>query len=88
MCTIYNAENLEKHNVTQDEINEVLSNQPIDDDLPPSDRGNARIIFVGFTFAGRLLEIGMEYFEDSTEYVFHAMDATKVYRLLFEKRKR
>jgi hypothetical protein len=37
-------------------------------------------MFVGFTMAGRLLEVGMEFVSDEREHVFHAMDATKRYR--------
>jgi len=43
-------------------------------------------MFVGFTAAGRLLEVGIEYFdEEEREHIFHANDATTYYRHLFER---
>lgn len=87
MCITYDQANLDKHEVSREEVDEALANEPEYEDLESSARGNARVMFVGFTFQGRLLEIGIEYFPDSKEHVFHAMDATKAYRVLFNKRK-
>lgn len=46
------------------------------EELKPSERGNDRLMFVGWTQSGRILEVGIEYFDgDDREHVFHAMDA-------------
>jgi len=87
MATTCDWQNLEKHGVTTDEVDEVLFNDPLDFDLEPSKDGNDRILFIGFTYAGRLLEVGVEYLHEEDEHIFHGMDATKHYRNAFEKRK-
>ena len=57
------------------------------EELGPSARGNERLMFIGFTSSGRLLEIGVEYFDDKNlEYVFHADDATTHYKKIFKQR--
>jgi hypothetical protein len=56
------------------------------EELGPSERGNDRVMFVGFSQDGRLVEVGVEYFdEQSEEWVFHADIATAKYKKLFEK---
>ncbi len=83
----YNHESLQRHSVTVEEINEVLrSPLTIVIDLEPSRKGNDRVIWIGFTFNIRLLEIGIEYLPNNKEHVFHAMDATKTHRKEFEKK--
>lgn len=85
----YNRKSLLKHNVLIDEIKEVLrSPLTITIDLEPSKRGNCRVMWIGFTFNLRLLEIGLEYLENDNEYVFHAMDAARQYRKEFGKKLR
>jgi uncharacterized DUF497 family protein len=84
MRTTYSYESLDKHGVTEEEADEVYATGK-DFDLEPSANGNDRIMVVGWTSAGRLLEIGIEYLSDGNEHIFHAIDATKHYRQLFEK---
>jgi hypothetical protein len=56
-------------------------------DLESSDRGNDRVMIVGWTYAGRVLEIGVEYFDrEEREHIFHAMDAGKTYKRELEMR--
>ncbi len=87
MSRSYNHENLKKHGVTVDEINEVeRSPLTVVIDLEPSLKGNDRVLWIGFTFNLRLLEIGLEYLPHDNEYVFHTMDATKTNRKEFEQR--
>ncbi len=88
MEVTFEDENLRKHKVTRNEINEVLeSDLTFAEELDPSDRGNDRAMIVGWTFSGRLLEIGFEYFEkEDREHVFHAMDAGKAYKSEFLRR--
>lgn len=87
MRTTYNTVSLRKHKVSKAEVDDVYATG-VDFDLGPSKAGNDRIMIVGFAAMGRLLEIGIEYFPNDHEHIFHAADATKPYQLLFEKRKR
>lgn len=81
----YQRENLLKHDVTVQEVDEAITNSLVSLELPPSRAGNNRVMFVGFTMDGRLLEVGVEYLSEYDEHVFHAMDATREYRKLFAK---
>jgi hypothetical protein len=84
----YSLSSLRKHSVTISELIEVLAGDPMDFDLPEGLNNSTRVMFVGFTYAGRLLEIGIEYLFDESEHVFHAMDATRYYREAFGRRYR
>ncbi len=86
MRTTYDDQNLAEHNVSREEVDEVLATDiGVDCDLPPSKRGNQRAMLVAFASEGRLLEVGLEFFlEEDRMHVFHADDATKPYRALFE----
>jgi uncharacterized DUF497 family protein len=76
----YNTENLTKHHVLAIEVDEVLSDpRTIWLDLGPSRDGNDRLMFIGLTQAGRVLEVGIELIGEDDEYVFHAMDAGEHY---------
>ncbi len=78
--------NIKKNRVTVDEILEVIeSDLSIAENLVPSERGNVRVMIIGWTFSGRILEIGIEYIAD-TEHVFHAMNAGKRYKKDFLRR--
>ncbi len=84
MICCYNEESLRRHKVSIDEIKEVLrSPLTITVDIEPSFKGNDRVMWIGFTFNLRLLEIGIEYLPHDKEHVFHAMDATKLNRREF-----
>lgn len=79
----FDEENLRKHNVTPQEADQVLDSRNLSTrifDLAPARNGNERVMFVGFTQEGRLLEIGVEIISDEDEQVFHGLDATKQYR--------
>ena|GEM_PF-1067293 len=80
--TTYEDENLRKNAVLRAELQEVFaSDLSYAEDLDPSDRGNSRAIVIGWTYTGRILEIGIEYFEsEGREHIFHAMDAGKSYK--------
>lgn len=88
--TSYDDSNLAKHGITKEEVKEVFaSDLTFPMDLDPSDRGNNRAMLIGWTQSGRILEIGIEYFDDEDrEHIFHAMDAGKQYKNAFEKRLR
>ena len=79
----YNRRNLKKHGVSTDEVDDILDYRNLSTqifDLPPARNGNERQMFVGLTWQGRLLEIGVETLSDEDEYAFHGMNATKQYR--------
>lgn len=84
----YEDSELAKHKVTRLEIQQVFASElTYADDLAPSNRGNNRALIIGWTHEGRILEIGIEYFEDEDrEHIFHAMDAGKKYKNDFEQR--
>lgn len=88
MITTFEEENIRKNDVSREEIREVFaSDLSYAEDLAPSDRGNDRAMVIGWTYSGRILEIGIEYFEsENREHVFHAMDAGKAYIREFRKR--
>jgi len=84
----FNKENLSKNSVTTQEVEQVMASATaIDCEMTPSDRGNDRVMLVGFTLVGRLLEVGIEFFANRL-HVFHASGATKNYRKRFEERVR
>lgn len=83
--TTYNHESLQRHGVTPEEADEVVAFGKWVE-MTPSERGNDQLMFVGFTGEGRLVEVGVEYFDaEDREHIFHADDATQQYaRLLTE----
>jgi hypothetical protein len=83
--TTYNYESLRRHKVTEEEADEVYADG-LDFDLDPSPNGNDRIMVVGWTGTGRLLEVGIEYLPENSEHIFHTSDATRHYKELFERR--
>lgn len=84
--TTYNKDSLSRHGVSEEEADEVLA-RGVWFPLDPSERGNDRLMFVGFTLAGRLLEVGVEYFDaEDREHIFHANDAAEPYRKAMEQR--
>ena len=75
--------NLRKHNITRQEVDQVLDSRNLTTrmfELAPARNGNERVMFVGLTQEGRLLEVGVELIGDNDEHIFHAMLATKQYR--------
>lgn len=89
MTRQYNYESLKRHNVSVDEIGEVLRCLlTVNINMGPSRAGNDRIMWIGFTYNARLLEIGMEYLPEGTEYVFHANNATDLAQQAFDKRRK
>ena len=85
MPLTYDDDNLAKHKVSRDEVDEVLDgSMTAQSELAASDRGNQRVMLIGFTLHGRLLEVGIEFFANR-DHVFHANDATEKYRQEFER---
>jgi uncharacterized DUF497 family protein len=81
----FDYDNLAKHNVNCGEIDEVLDcERRVEIEMQPSNRGNQRVMLVGFTSQARLLEVGIEFLPDS-DHVFPASDATKRFRFKFEQ---
>ena len=72
----FNEETLAKHRVTSQEAEEAIDDfNSCDYSIEPSKDGNDRIMVVGRTHRGRLLEVAVEFFSDDTWNIFHAMDA-------------
>jgi hypothetical protein len=84
----FNYESLDKHSVTRDEVLQVFeSDLSFAIERGPSERGNDRAMIIGWTYYARILELGVEYFEnEDREYIFHANDAGKQYKQDFERR--
>jgi hypothetical protein len=50
-----------------------------------------RVMYVGFTFSGKLLEVGIECIDAPKNvflHVYHAMPATSKYQMLFNRAKK
>ncbi len=90
MDATFDDDNLRKNKIDYWEVAQVLeSDLTFAFELEPSERGNDRAMIVGWTYGGRVLEIGVEYFEiEDREHIFHAMDAGKKYKKEFEARLR
>jgi uncharacterized DUF497 family protein len=88
MHVTYNHRNLAQHGITPEQVDEVATApMTIECEMSPSVQGNQRIMLVGFTSCGRLLEVGIEFFHyESRIHFFHATDANKHYKLEFERR--
>jgi uncharacterized DUF497 family protein len=86
----FDLRNLSKHDVSREEVLEVFDcTVNFTDDLMPSKRGNDRRLIVGWTDRGRILEVGVEYFDyENREHVFHARDARKKLQQRFVRRLR
>ena len=88
-----NYESLNRHNVTEEECNQVTEDdnrttEEFDEDF--SSDGNWRLMFVGFSKAGRLLEIGVEFIKIEHGYwtnIYHADDATPAWQRRYNERK-
>jgi len=82
----YDDENLEKHGLSRDDADELLETDiKIEEPMPNSERGNARVMLIGFNSIGQLLEIGIEVFSINRIHVFHGKKANKRHRALFEQ---
>ncbi len=85
----YNNLSLRHHKVSLSDVDQVLEISNIttrDFDLSLSDDDNLRIMFVGYNFAGRMLEVGVEFTNENKAYVFHAQTVSPKYRKLYEER--
>ena len=70
----FNKESLVRHRVSVNECLEVVMNPlsvPLTEEIHSS-RGNPRELYIGFTFTGRLLEVGVEYMAGDRWHVYHA----------------
>jgi hypothetical protein len=81
----YNYRSLKKWNVSEAEIDQVLASPESKAlDYGTNRAGNNTALYVGHTDSGRLIEVGVEYV-NKQEWVFHARDAIKHNRKLFEE---
>jgi hypothetical protein len=84
----YNDRSLRKHRVSRLDANEVLAvgNMTTREfDMPLADNYNLRTMFVGFNYAARLLEIGVELISENKAYVFHGQTVSPHYRELYKE---
>ena len=90
MHRTFDDENLQKHGVSRQEVLEVLeSDLSFAEEMTSSDRGNDRALVIGWTYCGKILELGIEYFDDvDREHIFHAMKAGPKHRQEFARRLR
>jgi hypothetical protein len=85
----YNNESLRRHEITRTDVDEVLAvDNPTtrDFDLPLSNYGRLRLMFVGYNFSGRLLEIGVEFISEIKAHIFHAQTVSPRYRKFYNEK--
>ncbi|MBZ0189701.1 MAG: hypothetical protein K8F91_25875 [Candidatus Obscuribacterales bacterium] len=80
----YNFDSLDRHGVNPEMIDEVLQGSMVSY-FSVEDADDTCEMLVGYTFAERLLEIGLRYRSFGTVYVFHAQSVSPQYRKLFEE---
>lgn len=77
-----------KHGVSADEIQEVLADDnTIEIELEASAQGNYRIMYVGFTLAGKFLEVGVECVDADDKifvHIYHANRTTAKFRAMYK----
>jgi hypothetical protein len=74
------------HGISEDELKETLADPSVREfELEPSIQGNYRVMYVGFTLAGKLLEVGVECTKETFIHVYHADKATAEYRMLYHE---
>ena len=73
MAFTFNDDSLKRGKVSPEECLEALADpfKTYYDDLP-SERGNPRRMWVGYTLAERRLEVGVEYMINNIEHIYHA----------------
>lgn len=74
----YNMDSLKRGKVTPPECLEVLADDTKGEiDEGYSKRGFKRTMYVGKTNLDRCLEVGVEFFSDAHEHIYHARKAKK-----------
>lgn len=80
----YNWESLNRHGVTAEMIDEVLQGSMVSYFTIRDPEDTCEMV-VGYTFAERLLEIGLRYVSPDSVFVFHSQAVSPEYRKLFEE---
>jgi glucose-6-phosphate 1-dehydrogenase len=84
MIFSFNNESLTRHKVSQREVLEALAD-PFKIEIETDEhQGNPTSMWIGKTFAERLIEINIEYLEDSN-HIFHAAKARSSYVRKYER---
>ncbi len=74
------TESSKKHGITEEQMLEVRASQlTVATEMDASERGNTRVMLVGYTMDGVMLEVGVELADDADIY-FHAKAATAHWR--------
>ncbi len=82
MDLVFHYENIAKHNVSPDEVEQAFA-----DPRSWSEKSyGGAYIHLGKTAQGRLLEIGYRKLTHTSAFVFHAMDARDNQRKRYKKR--
>ena len=84
MELVFHYENLAKHNVSPDEVEQAFDDK---NSWSEKSRGNT-YLHLGKTDQGRLLEIGYRKLSIRSAFVFHAMDARDSQRKRYKNKKR
>lgn len=74
----FNDDSLKRGKVSPEECLEALADpfKTYYDDLP-SERGNPRRMWVGYTLTERRLEVGVEYMKNNVDHIYHARKAQR-----------
>lgn len=81
----FNHDSLLRHDVTEHEIKQAIADPfVIDVEEGFSKSGFPRVMWVGYTESGRLLEVGIEY-KENCDFVYHADNAQAKYRQLYHQ---
>ena len=78
----FHFDNLAKHNVSTDEVEEALADS---NGWTQKARGGA-YLHLGKTEQGRLLELAFRRLPDGSAFIFHAMDARDSQKKRYKKR--
>lgn len=81
----YNQESLDRHEITAEMIEEVLAGSMVSYFALDDEEGGTCEMLVGYTFAERLIEIGLRYKTADTLFVFHAQTVSPKYRKRYEE---
>lgn len=85
MIISFNDDSFSRHKISHREALEVIRNPSTKSfSLQDSKEGNDCEMYVGFTDSGCLLEIGVEYLDDS-DHCFHGQVVSPKFRKLFEE---
>jgi hypothetical protein len=81
----YNFESLNRHGITPEMIDEVLTGSMVSYFAIDEENEDTCEMLVGYTFAEKLIEIGLRYKSADSVYVFHAQPVSPQFRKRYEE---